>query len=59
MDLRRETSLGQQKTALAEKLWLHYFNQTLYEKGFISERERNRLKNKIDCRRCPSPKHER
>lgn len=59
MDLRREASLEQQKTALAEQLWLHYFNQTLYEKGMISERERNRLKNRIDCRRCPPPKQER
>lgn len=41
----------QQKKAMAEKLWLNYFNQTLYEKGYITEAQRNRLKNMIDSRK--------
>ena len=41
----------QQKKAMVEKLWLNYFNQTLYEKGYITEAQRNRLKNRIDSRK--------
>ena len=40
---------------MAEKLWLNYFNQTLYEKGFLTEGQRNRLKLIIDSRK-PSAK---
>ena len=39
------------RTAMAEKLWLNYFNQTLYEKGYITETQRNRLKNMIESRK--------
>ena len=45
----------EQKKLMAEKLWLNYFNQTLYEKGFLTEGQRNRLKLMIDSRR-PSAK---
>ena len=38
----------QKRTAMAEKLWLNYFNQTLYEKGYITESQRNRMKNMIE-----------
>ena len=38
----------QKRTAMAEKLWLNYFNQTLYEKGYITETQRNQLKNMIE-----------
>lgn len=41
----------QRRIALAEKLWLTYFNQTLYEKGCITEAQRNRLKNVIGSRK--------
>ena len=40
---------------MAEKLWLNYFNQSLYEKGFLAEGQRNRLKRIIDSRK-PSAK---
>ena len=33
----------QKRVAMAEKLWLEYFNQTLYEKGCITEKQRNQL----------------
>ncbi|MBQ8834432.1 MAG: hypothetical protein IJ001_05855 [Oscillospiraceae bacterium] len=36
-----------QKRKLAEQLWLTYFNQTLFERGLITEAERNRIKNCI------------
>jgi len=45
----------EQKKLVAEKLWLNYFNQTLYEKGFLTEGQRNRLKLIIDSRK-PSAK---
>ena len=43
-------SMDQQKTTLAEKLWLAYFNSYLYEKGMITENERNRMIMKIESR---------
>ena len=51
----REVTMEQRKVAMAELMWLNYFNQTLYEKGLISETERNRIKNNISRRR-PSRK---
>ena len=41
----------QKRVAMAEKLWLNYFNQTLFEKGYITEPQRNRLKVLIDSRK--------
>lgn len=41
----------QNRIAMTEKLWLNYFNQTLYEKGYITETQRNRLKNMIESRK--------
>lgn len=29
---------------LAKEIWLTYFNNTLYKKGIINEKERNRMK---------------
>lgn len=40
-----------EKQNVVEQLWLHYFNRTLFEKGLISERERNRMKLVIDSRK--------
>ena len=34
-----------------ETFWLIYFNDTLYEKGLITETERNRMANKIHARK--------
>ena len=51
----REVTMEQRKVEMAELMWLNYFNQTLYEKGLISETERNRIKNNISRRR-PSRK---
>ena len=41
----------QKRIKMVEKLWLNYFNQTLFEKGCITEAERNRLKNMIESRK--------
>lgn len=40
-----------EKKSVIEKLWLIYFNDTLYEKGLITETERNRMANKIHARK--------
>ena len=51
----KKLTTEQQKKELAELVWLNYFNQTLYEKGMITESERNRINNNISRRR-PSHK---
>jgi hypothetical protein len=38
------------KNQIAEKIWLSYFNQTLYENGVISEKEKNRMALRIENR---------
>lgn len=42
------------RKAMAQVLWLNYFNQTLFEKGVITESQRNQLKRSIMARH-PSP----
>ena len=44
----RMASNEQRKKSVAEQIWLHYYNQTLYEQGVITETERNRMKNLIN-----------
>ena len=44
----------QQKKLLVEEAWLKYYNQMLFEKGLISERERILMINKIDARTAKS-----
>jgi len=45
-----------QQKQTAERIWLHYFNQELYRKGIISERERNQMSLKIESRKSPAKK---
>ena len=44
----------QQKKAIVEETWLKYYNQVLFEKGMITERERNLMIHKIDARTAKS-----
>ena len=44
----------QQKKAIVEEAWLKYYNQVLFERGMITERERNLMINKIDARTARS-----
>ena len=44
----------QQKKILVEEAWLKYYNHVLFEKGLITERERNLMINKIDARTAQS-----
>ena len=48
----------EQKRAIGEQLWLHYYNEVLFKKGMITEDERNRMANRINARNSSSsPKH--
>ena len=40
----------QKKRSIMEQLWLDYYNDTLYEKGVITEDERNKMRIKIMSR---------
>lgn len=48
---RPATRMTQQKTqAVIEQLWLSYYNDSLYEKGLITDNERNRMRVRIQNR---------
>ena len=47
----------QEKKSLAEKLWLAYFNQYLYEQNMITEVQRNRLALQIESRKASTLSH--
>ena len=40
-----------EKQNVIDKLWLNYFNDTLYDRGLISEDDRNRMRNRINHRK--------
>lgn len=40
----------QRQRSMMEQLWLTYYNDTLYEKGIITEDERNKMRIKIKNR---------
>ena len=50
MENRKILTLELQKQAAAEAMWLNYYNTVLYEKGIITEQERNRMARKIAAR---------
>ena len=50
----KNVSIEQQKKVLVEEVWLKYYNQVLFEKGVITERERNLMINMIDARTTKS-----
>ena len=45
---------SEQERLVTESLWLHYFNQYLYEHGTITEREYKRMVEKIAMRKSTS-----
>lgn len=47
---------GNLKKNAAEEIWLLYFNQKLFEREIISEKERNRMISLIHAR-CGSASH--
>lgn len=54
MDNTRCGEMTEQKArsvrSTMEQLWLTYYNDTLYEKGVITEDERNKMRIKIKSR---------
>lgn len=54
MDNTRSGEMTEQKArsvrSIMEQLWLTYYNDTLYEKGVITEDERNKMRIKIKSR---------
>ena len=54
LKVNKSISVEQQKKVLIEEAWLKYYNQVLFEKGIITERERNLMINKIDARTTKS-----
>lgn len=50
MAKKTTADIERRKKVLAEEFWLKYFNQTLFEQGQITERERDRMINRIDAR---------
>ena len=50
---RQNGMTEQQKESVLQKLWLTYYNDTLYSKGLITETERNKMRVKIK-NRAPS-----
>lgn len=49
MELRNDTT-EQQRRAVVEKMWLHFYNQTLFEKGLINEKQYKKMAVKINTR---------
>ena len=47
MAKQKNTTETQKKRELGSRLWLEYYNRTLYEKGIITEQERNKMALKI------------
>lgn len=48
--MEKPLSTDARKKALAEEIWLQYFNNRLFEAGIITEAERNRMINRIMSR---------
>ncbi len=40
----KKTTTEQKTQSVLEALWLNYYNDTLYVKGFITETERNKMR---------------
>ena len=43
-----------EKQNVIDKLWLNYFNDTLFDRGLIPENDRNRMRNRISQRKPPA-----
>lgn len=52
---KKPVTAEQQRVSLSERLWLAYFNSYLYEKGLLTESERNKMILKIECRKGSAP----
>ncbi|MCC8181634.1 MAG: hypothetical protein LIO45_01420 [Clostridiales bacterium] len=50
MDKPKKSMTEQEKESVIQRLWLTYYNDTLYEKGVITEEERNKMRVAIKTR---------
>ena len=49
--VKKESLITEQKKEIVlEKLWLTYYNDTLYEQGLITEAQRNKMRVMIKSR---------
>ncbi len=46
--MSEQKSNEQRRREMAARIWLSYYNRELYEKGIITERERNKMDLKIN-----------
>ena len=46
----KKMTIAEEKKLIGEELWLRYYNRILFEKGLITEQERNRMITKINER---------
>ncbi len=46
----KKMTIAEEKKLIGEELWLRYYNRVLFEKGLITEQERNRMITKINER---------
>lgn len=49
-EAKKKAMTEQKKERVLEKLWLTYYNDTLYEKGLITEQQRNKMRVMIKTR---------
>lgn len=54
MTKQKTTPEMRKKRELGSRLWLEYYNRTLYEKGLITRQERSRMSLKISAWQGPS-----
>lgn len=47
---KKKSMTEQKKESVLQKLWLTYYNDTLYEKGLITEAQRNKMRVMIKSR---------
>jgi len=50
MPEKKKAPAEQQKLSVVNQLWLHYYNQTLHDKGMISDQDYDRMKARINSR---------
>ena len=44
---KENRSAEEKRHAMANLIWMNYFNEYLFQKNLITEKERNRMKNEI------------
>jgi hypothetical protein len=49
-ETKKNKMTEQKKESVLQKLWLTYYNDTLYERGLITEDERNKMRVMIKTR---------